>query len=145
MFADMFPEMVEGFVGLDTTPFGGNYYSGSDLWWLMKVEPMAKLLPDIALRKIMAKSVSKTEYSYNKMIEMLRPLTKAQIIEQMGIAYGMFASENRDVDFSFPVLILLGDSDKTGKVREYCKACPKKDIIHLHTAEETGTGRNASK
>lgn len=51
-----------------------------------------------------------------------KPLTKAQIIEQMGIAYGVFASENKDMAFSFPVLILLGDSYRTGKVKEYCEA-----------------------
>lgn len=121
MFASIFPNMVEGFIALDTTPFGTRYYSKSDLWWLKQVEPMAKWFPDAVLRKSMAKSVSKTAYSYNKMLEMLKPLTKAQIIEQMGIAYGKFALENKDVTFSFPVLILLGDSDKTGKVRQYCE------------------------
>lgn len=132
MFASMFPEMVEGFIALDTTPFGTNYYSKSDLWWLKQVEPMAKLFPDSLLRKSMAKSVSKTAYSYNKMIEMLKPLTKAQIIEQMGIAYGKFAIENKDVSFSFPVLILLGDYDKTGKVRHYCEKWTKNTGYPLH-------------
>lgn len=121
MFGDMFPNMVEGFVALDTTPFGLRYYSKSDLWWLKQVEPMAKWFSDSMLRKSMAKSVSKTDYSCSKMMEMLKPLTKAQIIEQMGIAYGTFAKENKDVAFSFPVIILLGDSDKTGKVTQYCK------------------------
>jgi pimeloyl-ACP methyl ester carboxylesterase len=125
IFADMFPEMVEGFVALDTTPFGLKYYSKSDLWWLKQVAPIAKCFPDAVLRKSMAKSVSKTKYSYNKMMDMLKPLTKAQIIEQMEIAYGTFAAENKDIVFSFPVLILLGDSDKTGKVRKYCKEWSK--------------------
>lgn len=132
MFADMFPDMVEGFVALDTTPFGLQYYSKSDLWWLKRVEPMAKWFPDNMLRNSMAKSVSKTEYSYNKMMEMLQPLSKAQIIEQMGIAYGTFATENKDVTFSFPVLILLGDSDKTGKVKQYCKDWSKSTGYPLH-------------
>lgn len=121
MFGDMFPEMVEGFVALDTTPFGLKYYSKSDLWWLKQVEPLAKCFTDKLLRNGMARSVSKTKHSYNKMIEMLKPLTKAEIIEQMGIAYGTFAMENKDVEFSFPVLILLGDNDNTGKVKKYCK------------------------
>lgn len=132
MFADKYPEMVEGFVALDTTPFGLTYYSKSDLWWLKQVEPMAKWFPDGMLRKSMAKSVSKTEYSYNKMMDMLKPLTKAQIIEQMGIAYGTFAAENKDVSFSFPVLILLGDNDKTGKVKQYCKEWAENTGYSLH-------------
>lgn len=132
MFANLYPDMVEGFVALDTSPFGLIYYSKSDLRWLKLVKPMAKCFPDGMLRNMMAKSVSKTPYAYSKMIEMLKPLTKAQIIEQMGIAYGVFASENKDMTFSFPVLILLGDSDRTGKVKEYCEAWASHTSYPLH-------------
>ncbi len=132
MFASIYPNMVEGFVALDTTPFGTKYYSKSDLWWLKQVETMAKWFPDRMLRKSMAKSVSKTAYAYNNMMEMLKPLTKVQIIEQIGIAYGKFAVENRDIKFAFPVLILLGDSDKTGKVRQYCEAWSANTNYPLH-------------
>ncbi len=132
MFAHLFPEMVEGFVALDTTPFGSGYYSKTDLWWLKQVEPLAKCFPDGLLRKSMAKSVAKTAYAYGKMAEMLKPLTKAQIIEQMGIAYGKFATENQDVTFSCPVLILLGDSDKTGKVGHYCRQWSARTGYPLH-------------
>ena len=132
VFASMYPDMVEGFVALDTTPFGLKYYSKSDLWWLKQVEPMSKWFTDHMLRTSMAKSVSTTEYSYNKMMEMLKPQTKAQIIEQMGIAYGTFAEENRDMEFSFPVLILVGDSDRTGKVKQYCEDWSKSTGYPLH-------------
>ena len=66
------------------------------------------------------------------MMEMLAPLTKAQIIEQMEIAYGVFTKENKDVTFSFPIRILLGEFDKTGKVKEYCQAWSKKEGYPLH-------------
>ena len=80
----------------------------------------------------MAKSVSLTRYSFEKMCEMLRGLTKAEIIEQMGIAYTNFANENQDLSLSCPVLILLGDSDKTGKVAAYCKAWAAATGYPLH-------------
>ena len=118
-FAYRYPDMVEGFVAIDTTPFGKGYYSKSDLWWLKQVKPMARCFTDGMLRRCMAKSVSKTKYSSDKMLQMLRPFTKAQIIEQMDIAYGEFAKENKDMSFSFPVLILLGESDVTGKIKAY--------------------------
>ena len=35
-FAVMYPDMVKGFVALDTTPLGLKYYSKSDLWWVRK-------------------------------------------------------------------------------------------------------------
>ena len=73
MFAYLYPEKVQCFVGIDTTPFRTEYYSKSDLWWLSKVKTMAEWFTDKTLRKSMAKSVAVTDYSYNKMIEMLKP------------------------------------------------------------------------
>lgn len=131
-FAVHYPEKVEGFIALDTTPYGLCYYSKSDIWWLKHAAQMAKCFSENALRKSMAKSVSRTKYSYNKMMEMLAPLTKSQIIEQMDIAYGIFPKENKDASFSFPVLILLGEFDKTGKVKQYCQAWSKKEGYPLH-------------
>lgn len=93
---------------------------------------MAKWFSDNMLRKSMAKSVSKTQYSFEKMLEMLKPFSKMKIIEQIGIAYGQFAIENQDVEFTFPTLILLGDSDKTGKVRKYCEDWVKSTGYPLH-------------
>jgi len=84
----------------------------------------------------MARSISVTEYSYNKMIEMLAPLSKKQIIEQMDIAYGKFAQENRDLHLVCPVLILLGDKDKTGKVKQYCIAWTEETGYPLHIIKD---------
>ncbi|WP_243186888.1 alpha/beta fold hydrolase [Clostridium muellerianum] len=66
------------------------------------------------------------------MIEMLATFTKSEIIEQMDIAYGTFIKENKDVSFSFPVLILLGEFDRIGKVNQYCEAWSKKEGYPLH-------------
>ena len=132
MFACHYPDMVLGFVAIDTTPFGTGYYSRSDQWWLKRVEPLAKLFPDKMLRRSMAKSVSKTQYSYNMMMKMLQPLSKTDICRQMGLAYNGFLKENRDMKFSFPVLILLGECDKTGKVKQYCEQWAKNEGYPLH-------------
>lgn len=120
-FASLYPQMVKGFVALDTTPLGLRYYSKSDLWWLKQAAPMAKWFSADILRRSMARSVSNAEYSYRKMLSMLEPLSKDEIIEQMKIAYEYFPRENKDVVFPFPVLILVGEKDKTGKVKAYCK------------------------
>lgn len=131
-FAYQYPDMVERFVGIDTTPFGIEYYSKNDLWWLSKVALIGRCFTNNILRTSMAKAVSKTKYSYNKMIEMLKLLSKEEIIEQMDIAYGKFALENKNVEFKFPVLLLLGDRDTTGKVKQYTRAWAKKTGYPLH-------------
>lgn len=71
-------------------------------------------------------------YSYQKMLSMLKPLSKAEIIQQMRIAYEYFIVENKDVEFSFPVLILVGEKDSTGKVKAYCKEWAKQAGYPLH-------------
>lgn len=131
-FASMYPDMVKGFVALDTTPLGLKYYSKSDLWWLKKVALIAKCFTTNLLRKSMAWSVSTSKYSYQKMLSMLKTISKAEIIQQMRIAYEYFIQENKDVDFSFPVLILVGDKDSTGKVKAYCKDWAKRTGYPLH-------------
>ena len=93
---------------------------------------MAKWFPATILRKSMAKSISKTDYSYQKMMSMLKPLSKSDIIEQMRIAYGKFTHENRNVMFQFPVLILVRDRDSTGKLKAYCKEWAKQTGYPLH-------------
>lgn len=135
-FADMYPDMVKGFVALDTTPLGHKYYTKSDLWWLKQAAPMAKFFSANSLRKSMAWSISMSSYSYQKMLSMLEPLSKAEIILQMRIAYDYFITENKDVDFSFPVLILVGDKDSTGKVKAYCKEWAKQTGYPLHLIKQ---------
>ena len=136
VFAALYPEETQCFIGIDTTPFDPAYYSKSDLWWLSKVKPMAKWFTDKMLRTSMARSVSATEYSYHKMLDMLAPLTKDQIIEQMDIAYGVLARELKPTYLKCPVLILLGDRDKTGKVKKYCMEWSKKTGYPLHSIKD---------
>ena len=142
-FAHLYPEKVQCFIGIDTTPFGTEYYSKSDLWWLSKVKLIGKWFSDKTLRRSMAKSISVTDYSYNKMLEILAPLSKEQILEQMDIAYGKFAQENKNLHLSCPVLILLGDKDKTGKVKQYCVAWSKKTGYPLHIIKNAAHFSNA--
>lgn len=142
-FAVQYPDRVMAFIALDTTPFGLDYYSRSDRWWLRRVGSMAKWFPEKTLKKSMAKSVSKTQYAYDLMLKMLEPSSKADIVEQMEIAYGGFLKENKNVRFDFPVLILLGQYDRTGKVSQYCKAWARKEGYPLHIIKHAAHFSNA--
>lgn len=122
MFALEHPEMVEGLIALDTTPFGEGYYSAGDRFWLKQAGRLANWYPEGVLRQAMARSASRTETGRALMRRMLAPLTKADIARQMDAAYGKFLEENREAAFHFPVAILVGERDTTGKVRAYCRA-----------------------
>lgn len=131
-FAYKYPQKVLGFVALDTTPFGLSYYTKSDMWLLNKVNIISKCFPESYLKEIMAKSVSRTQYSYDMMKKMTENSTKRELVEQMNIAYKTFINENKDVHYVFPVLILVGEYDKTGNVKKYCKRWSEKEGYPIH-------------
>lgn len=120
------PEMVKAFVGIDTTPYGEDYYSKSDKWWLRQVEWMAYLYPCNAMKRAIARQVSVTREGRRNMLTMLGPYGKKELCHLMGIGYAGFLEDNRDMEIKCPVLLLLGDRDRTGKVRQYNRAWAKK-------------------
>lgn len=115
------PERVRAFIGIDTTPFGEGYYSKSDIFWLKRVEPLAKLYPLNAMKKAMAKQNTVTEKGYQNMLSMLEPYGKDELCRLMGIGYAAFLGDNCALEISCPVLIILGEKDNTGKVKSYCR------------------------
>ncbi|MBQ5952207.1 MAG: alpha/beta hydrolase [Lachnospiraceae bacterium] len=118
-FIKRFPERVKGFVSIGSTPYGSGYYSALDVWIVRQIEWMAALYPFGLLKKAMAKQVSATQAGYDNMMRMLAPYEKRELCRLMGIGYAGFLEDNCDLDIPCPVLLLLGEKDRTGKVRQY--------------------------
>ncbi|MCM1327873.1 MAG: alpha/beta hydrolase [Ruminococcus sp.] len=120
-FIKRYPENVGAFIGIDTTPFGEGYYSKSDIFWLKRIEPLARLYPAGIMKKAIAKQVSVTEKGRGNMLSMLEPYGRDELCRLMGIGYAAFIEDNCDLKIPCPVLIILGEKDKTGKMQSYCK------------------------
>ena len=114
-----FPDVVKGFVSIDSTPFGEKYYSRSDRWWLRQIEWMSGLYPDKTLRKAIAKQCTTTDHAYENMMGMLGIYSKKELCHLMGIGFAGFLEDNCDLKISCPVLLIVGRKDKTGKVQSY--------------------------
>ena len=125
-FMKRYPDFVKGFVSLDSTPYGSGYYSKPDIWIIRQVEWMAHLYPFQWMKKAMAKQVSTTQESYDNMMQMLSPYNKNELCHLMGIGYAGFLEDNCDLKIPCPVLLILGEKDKTGKVVQYNKAWTEK-------------------
>lgn len=121
-----YPEMVRAFIGIDTTPYGEAYYSSSDQWWLRQVEGMSRWFPCALLKQSIAKQCTATPEGYRNMMTMLEPYGKDELCRLMGIGYAGFLKENKNMQIRCPVLLLMGEKESTGKVKQYNIAWSRK-------------------
>lgn len=121
-FIKRYPDRIKGFISIDSTPYGSVYYSGFDIWILKQVEWMAHLYPLRWMKEAMARQVSVTRKAYNNMMQMLSPYGKNELCHLMGLGYAGFLDDNCELKIPCPVLLILGEKDRTGKVAQYNKA-----------------------
>jgi pimeloyl-ACP methyl ester carboxylesterase len=136
-----YPERVRAFIAIDSTPYG-DYYSRSDKWWLRQVEWMAGLFPDRLLRSAMAKQTAVTREGRENMLQMLSVYSKKELCRLMGIGFAGFLEDNRKLDITCPVLLILGEKDRTGKVMTYNREWTKRTGYPLKVIR--GAGHNAN-
>lgn len=137
-----FSSIVKGFIAIDSTPYGLEYYSKSDVFWLKQIEWMANLYPLNALKKAIAKQVCETADAYENMLDMLSLYGKKELSHLMGIGYAGFLNDNCDLKINCPVLLLFGDKDRTGKVKAYNKMWTAKTGYKLIMIENAGHNSN---
>ncbi|MDO4539972.1 MAG: alpha/beta hydrolase, partial [Syntrophomonadaceae bacterium] len=118
-FIKKHPDMVEGFLGIGTCPYGPVYYSKWDFWWLKQIEWMAHLFPDTTLRTAMAKMCCITARGQRNMLDMLRTYDKDELCHLMYLGFTGLIEEVCHLEIPCPVWLLVGERDKTGKVRQY--------------------------
>lgn len=137
-----FPELVLAFVAIDSCPYGKNFYSKSDIFWLKKVEGFASWYSLKMLKTAMAKQVSVTKETYDNMVSMLKPYDKKELCRLMGIGYAGFLDDNCELKINCPTLLIVGSRDKTGKVKSYCKQWTKETGFPLVTIENAAHNSN---
>ena len=144
-FLKRYPDYVKAFVSIDSTPYGFEYYSGFDIWILKQVEWMAHLYPFEMMKKAMARQVSTTKKAYDNMMQMLSPYNKKELCHLMGLGYAGFLEDNCELKIPCPVLLILGEKDKTGKVVQYNKAWTKKTGYPLKVISDAAHNVNVDK
>jgi len=124
-YIDQHSDKAAGFISVDSVPFG-DYYSKSDMFWLMQLEWMCKMFSDKFLRTSMARMCGATEIARNRMFTMLSSYTKKELCHLMYIGEAAFIPENKKIDLPCKCLLLLGEKDKVGKVAAYTKEWAKR-------------------
>lgn len=140
-----FPEAVRAFVSIDSCPFGEGYYSPSDRWWLRQIEWMSGLFPERVLKAAIAYQVAVTKDARSDMLRMLRGYGKKELCHLMGVGFGGFLEDNCDLELKCPVLLVVGEKDRTGKVISYNRAWSRRTGFHLVTVMGAAHNSNADK
>lgn len=141
-YMKLYPDAVKAFVGIDTCPFGLDYYAKSDVWWLRQVEWMSLCFPHKLLVKSIAKSCTHTEAACQNMLTALQPYSKKELCHLMGIGFAGFLEENCDLEITCPTVILVGEHDRTGKVKQYCDAWHRKTRFPLYRIPDAAHNSN---
>lgn len=141
-FIIKYPDMVRGFVAIDTCPYGSEYYSKSDFFWLRQVGWISYLFPDKILRKVMAEQCGFTQYAREHMMKMLEDYSKKELCRLMDIGFGEFIPQVNDSKINCPVCLVVGEHDNLGKVRKYNRQWHKKEGYPLHFIENAAHNAN---
>ena len=116
-----YPERAMSLTAVSSSPLQPSYFSTLDIWLLSIAPRLLRFLPYNSLIKMIAKQVAIKSTSQAYAHETLKKSTKNEIAEIMDKVYQGVKEYQYDEILSIALLIILGDSDRTGRVQTYCK------------------------
>ena len=120
-FMAKYPDKVWGMVLIGSSPYGKQYYTKSDLFWLRQTKWTVKLFPDKMLRNITARLCGKTKITRKNMLIMLDDYNKKELRQLISLGFVSLIPEIREIKMSCPTCLIIGKQDETGKVKKYNK------------------------
>jgi len=124
-YSQLFPEMLCGFVSIDSAPLQRKFVTAAELWLLKHIEPVYRMYPWKALVNAGAKGVATTEYGRSLMRDMMQDYDKDEYAALVGSGYRMLAQAmEADLPYEIkcPALLICGDKDMAGSTKRYNKA-----------------------
>ena len=79
------------------------------------------------------------------MLRMLCGYGKKELCHLMGVGFGGFLEDNCDLEIKCPVLLIVGEKDRTGKVISYNRAWSRRTGFALVTVMGAAHNSNADK
>jgi len=120
-YIDMYPNKVNAFVAIDTTPLANDYYTFFDKLTYSLFAKSIILFPEKTLRKQMASSSARSEEGQAYMKAVQSKMTKAEIAYLTDKAFKNLMIKRSNIVINCPTLILLGEHDHALKVDVYSK------------------------
>ena len=102
-----------------------------------------KRLPEKLLRNHIAKGHAQTRYGYHNALAMVEQMSKREIINAFSSAYADRFTREEPVDFSCPVMLMIGAMDYTGKIAEYCRIWAEQTGYPMYVIPDASHNANA--
>jgi len=115
------PERVISLTAVDSSPMQPSYYSALDNWLLSITPPLLRLYPYSTLIQTIARQIAIQKSAQTYALKTLKEYSKAEIADIMDAVYRGVQAFGQERVLPIPVLIVVGDSDRTGKVTTYSR------------------------
>ncbi|MFN2233989.1 MAG: alpha/beta fold hydrolase [Anaerolineales bacterium] len=136
------PHRVISLTAVDSSPMQPSYYSALDTWLLSITPALLRLYPYQTLIKTIANGIASQERSRAYALETLQTYSKSEIAAIMDVVYQGVKSYGYDSALSVPILIVVGEADRTGKVQTYCRQWAQREKRPLQMI--AGASHNAN-
>ena len=149
-FAQLYPEMLKGFVAIDSAPLQRKHISALEIWLLKYMEPVYYYYPWKSLLKTGSKGVATTEYGQKLMYSIMMTYDgdKRRYAQLSGHGMKILAlAYERDLPYEIkcPALLICGEKDKAGSSKHYNKLWHKDSGIPLEWIMDAGHNSNTDK
>ncbi len=150
MFAQLFPEKLQGFVSIDSAPLQRRYMTGAEIWLLKRMKPVYRYYPWKVLLKQGTRGVAESVYGRKLMLRMMMTYDGDQYryAELAGHGYRILA-EAVEADLPYeipcPALLICGEKDRAGSCIRYNKKWHRESGIPIKWIRGAGHNSNTDK
>jgi pimeloyl-ACP methyl ester carboxylesterase len=137
-----YSDRVCSLVCVDSSPIGLSYYSKLDKWLLSITPSLLKLYPHNYLIKTITKGIALEQSAQSYALEVLQTYTISEIAVIMQAVYQGLLADIEDQPLSCPVLIVYGEKDTTGKVKEYSDRWARQENWEITVIPEAAHNSN---
>jgi pimeloyl-ACP methyl ester carboxylesterase len=116
-----YPKRVQSLIAVDSSPLQPSYYSTLDTWLLSVTPRVLGIYPYDGLIKTIAGSIAIEPEAQAYALETLKKYSKSEIVNIMTAVYEGVKGFGREAPLAVPILIVFGESDRTGKVQTYSR------------------------
>lgn len=145
VFMELFPNVVAGFVSIDSCPLKRSFYTKMELVLLKHTKSIYMSIPWRILVSWGAYGTSASEYGRSLMRTMMSSYVKPEFCSLADHGYRILAyavEEYQGYDISCPVLLVCGEKDGAGSARRYNRIWSKCDGHKLVWI--SGAGHNSN-